>query len=128
METKKLKRAVCVLLTLKSGMVLALKRSDNGLYGLPGGKAEENESVIDAAVRECQEETGYVVALSDRTPYVGRVSDFLVTTFTALYIERVSKPLTPDEGEVKWVNEFKLTDYNTCAYAEYNKNVFRHFQ
>lgn len=38
--------------------ILLMKRSDNGLWGLPGGYLEPGESVVAAARREVVEETG----------------------------------------------------------------------
>lgn len=42
---------------------LYLMRDDSkhpGAWGLPGGKIEAGESIMDAIVRECQEELGYM--------------------------------------------------------------------
>lgn len=41
------------------GKILLEKRSDCGLWGLPGGRVEPGESVSDAACREMFEETGF---------------------------------------------------------------------
>ena len=41
--------------------ILLQRRSDNGLWGLPGGSVEIGESVRDAIVREVREETGLSV-------------------------------------------------------------------
>jgi ADP-ribose pyrophosphatase YjhB (NUDIX family) len=38
--------------------ILLMQRSDNGMWGLPGGYVEPGESVVDAARREVEEETG----------------------------------------------------------------------
>ena len=36
-----------------------------GNYDLPKGHWEENEEIIDTAIRECQEETGYIISVPD---------------------------------------------------------------
>ena len=43
--------------------VLIHQRADNSWWGFPGGRQELNESILACARRECQEETGYDVAL-----------------------------------------------------------------
>ncbi len=44
------------------GRVLLQRRSDNGLWGFPGGAQELGESAMDALVREVREEVGLDVA------------------------------------------------------------------
>ncbi|MEN8181399.1 MAG: NUDIX domain-containing protein [Myxococcota bacterium] len=46
--------------------LLLMQRSDNGLWGLPGGYVEPGESVMEAVAREVGEETGVRV-------FVGRL-------------------------------------------------------
>jgi ADP-ribose pyrophosphatase YjhB (NUDIX family) len=43
------------------GRILLQRRSDNGLWGLPGGSVEIGETVRDAITREVREETGLTV-------------------------------------------------------------------
>ena len=43
--------------------ILLMRRSDNGLWGLPGGFVELGESVSEAARREVAEETGWSVEI-----------------------------------------------------------------
>lgn len=43
------------------GRILVQRRSDNGLWALPGGGMDFGESIGDCAVREAKEETGYDV-------------------------------------------------------------------
>lgn len=50
-----------VVLRNAIGHVLLHKRTDNGMWGLPGGMLEMGESLEDAAVREVFEEVGISV-------------------------------------------------------------------
>lgn len=52
--------------------ILLEKRRDCGWWGLPGGKVEPGESLIDAAAREVLEETGLTVEI---THLIGVYSD-----------------------------------------------------
>ena len=54
------------------GRILMEKRSDNGMWGLPGGRVEPGESVEQAALREVKEETGLEIVIAD---LVGIYSD-----------------------------------------------------
>lgn len=54
------------------GRILMQKRTDNGLWALPGGGMDLTESVPQAAVREVREETGYDVEV---TGMVGLYTD-----------------------------------------------------
>jgi len=56
-----LRPSVAAIIRNAEGHVLLQRRSDNGLWGLPGGSVEIGESVTTAVVREVQEETGLVV-------------------------------------------------------------------
>jgi ADP-ribose pyrophosphatase YjhB (NUDIX family) len=48
---------VSAIILTGEGLLLQ-RRSDNGLWGLPGGAVEPGESVSEALVREVKEETG----------------------------------------------------------------------
>lgn len=52
--------------------ILLEKRRDCGWWGMPGGRVEPGESVVDAAVREVFEETGLTVEV---THLIGVYSD-----------------------------------------------------
>ena len=47
-----------VVITRGDGSILLQHRSDFGVWGLPGGNAEEGEDLTEVAVRETLEETG----------------------------------------------------------------------
>lgn len=73
----------------RTGEILLQRRSDNGLWGLPGGSLEKGESVTEAVLREVWEETGLRVAV---TRLIGVYSD------PALQVVRY-----PDGGVVHYV-------------------------
>jgi 8-oxo-dGTP pyrophosphatase MutT (NUDIX family) len=47
-----------------AGDILLERRSDNGLWGLPGGRIEPGESITQTALREAQEETGLTIVVT----------------------------------------------------------------
>jgi ADP-ribose pyrophosphatase YjhB (NUDIX family) len=49
---------VAAMIRNGQGQILLQRRSDNGLWGLPGGSVEIGESVRQAIAREVEEETG----------------------------------------------------------------------
>lgn len=52
-------KTAAVMLIIKNGLVLGISRKENpDLYGLVGGKVEDNEAPQAAAIRETLEETG----------------------------------------------------------------------
>ncbi|MFD9370049.1 NUDIX domain-containing protein [Streptomyces sp. NPDC060020] len=54
------------------GRVLLQRRTDNGMWALPGGTMELGESIADCAIRETLEETGITVEI---TGIVGTYTD-----------------------------------------------------
>jgi ADP-ribose pyrophosphatase YjhB (NUDIX family) len=47
----------------RDGQVLLMRRQTENTWGIPGGGLEPGESWSDAALRECAEETGWVVRI-----------------------------------------------------------------
>ena len=60
-KAKELRPSVAAIIANADGHILLQRRSDNGLWGLPGGSVEIGESVSVAIVREVREETGLTV-------------------------------------------------------------------
>jgi ADP-ribose pyrophosphatase YjhB (NUDIX family) len=64
--------AVSAFILNDAGQLLLIRRSDNGLYSIPGGGQEVGETVTQAVVREVHEETGVTVEV---TGLIGIYSD-----------------------------------------------------
>ncbi len=60
--------ATAVVIPNERNEILLQKRSDNGLWGLPGGLMELDESIEECAIREVKEETNLDVTL---TKFIG---------------------------------------------------------
>lgn len=64
---------------------LLMVKSGSGLWILPGGGVEDGEMITDAMVRECAEETGYKVAITDSQPIYAREQPFYHTSSDTFY-------------------------------------------
>lgn len=90
------------LFFLYKNSVLLLKRTNNGLWGFPGGHTEVNETPWTGAVRECREETGYEVLEAPKWSVRQRHDD---VEYTSFYID-LPAPFTPvlndEHSEFGW--------------------------
>ena len=86
------------------GRVLLIQRSDDLTWGLPGGHVEAGETWSQAAVRECREETGWLVRIVGifgvysnpktqlHTYPNGNRAQFMSVVFEAKLVEKVAEP------------------------------------
>ena len=80
-----------------------------GQISFPGGRREDNESALQAALRETHEEVGLaadMITMLGRLPSFDAVSDFRVTPFVGVVDNRAS--ITPCPREVEDVFEVPL--------------------
>lgn len=102
----------------ESGRVLLGRRDGtsymNGLWGLPGGRVERGEALMDAAVREVEEEMGLSVEMTSLKPL--SVSRFDIdgmqgTDFLFLTRKWAGEPTPLDKtSEVGWFAPDALPD------------------
>lgn len=81
-----------------------------GVWEFPGGKVEPGESPQNAAVRECLEETGWLVRVEDRYPDVAHDYEQArvhLHFFVCVAIEQ-QRPLP---GRFRWVAAAELPGY-----------------
>jgi 8-oxo-dGTP pyrophosphatase MutT (NUDIX family) len=99
--------AVVAVLTSPLGVLAGRRRDGIPRWVFPGGTLEEGETAQQAAVRECAEETGLIVAadhdIGRRThPVTGQRLTYIACTPTTGYDARAA---APDElAEVRWLN------------------------
>ncbi|MFD9906558.1 NUDIX domain-containing protein [Streptomyces sp. NPDC059063] len=120
------KTSASVFVRDQRGHVLLLKRVDNDLWTIPTGAVKKGETVGQAGVRECREETGLDVEV------VGLVGVFSTPDHVIVYmhgdkVDEVRQPINiclrarlkggtiapePTEAqEVRWVDPADLEDY-----------------
>jgi 8-oxo-dGTP pyrophosphatase MutT (NUDIX family) len=120
------KPSASVLVRDQAGRVLLLQRPDSGLWTIPTGAVKKGETVPEAAVRECQEETGLQVEI---TGIVGVFStpDHLIAYYKGDKISEVRQPVnvclrarpvagepqrTDEAAQVAWVEPADLDHYD----------------
>ncbi len=110
--------ASAVAVTNPQNELLLIRRSDNGFYALPGGTQEFGESLADTAIRECLEETGYLVAITGlvgiytnpqhRIEYAdGEVRQEFAVVYRAALLSGTATT-SPETTEVVWAGENKI--------------------
>ncbi|MGH3358983.1 MAG: NUDIX hydrolase [Nocardioidaceae bacterium] len=114
--------SVNVVVTSDDGEILLIQRSDNGNWALPGGAIDLGESIMDAAIREVEEETGIrcditgLVGLYSNPRHVieytsnGEVRQEFSIVLTATVISGELRT-SSESTSVRWVPTADLADY-----------------
>jgi 8-oxo-dGTP pyrophosphatase MutT (NUDIX family) len=120
--------AVCVLVTDAgdgSAALLLTRRAARlnahaGQYALPGGRLDEGESALEAAMREAREEIGLALTAD---AFLGRLDDYptrsgyLITPLVA-WLEG-GKALVPNPAEVERIYRVPLSDLGKPGSPEF---------
>lgn len=97
-----------IILNEKNEVLLGQRRSGlfTGDWGLPGGKVDLGETLLQAAERETLEETGLVVSelrLTSVSDIITESAHFVNVAFSTRRFQGDAKELEPDEiGGWKW--------------------------
>ncbi len=78
-EGMSVRAGVGVVIRGHGDTILLEKRRDCGWWGLPGGRVEPGESLVEAAVREVREETGLTVEVTHLVGVYSSPEDRIVT-------------------------------------------------
>lgn len=120
-----MQRAAAVLVT-KANRVLAFHKHDKVGLSFPCGKLEPDESLEEAAIRECFEETGLKVRITSPFPYTSfdNIGGCLVSTFQAEVVGGSLFTNSPLEGTPCWASARELI---AGPYSHYNQRALNHF-
>ncbi len=125
-----MKQAVCLILDAADGHVVCVsRRNSTTQWGLPGGKVDPDESVINAVQREVREEIGLSVSRTRLVPIYAGICrgdvDFWVTTFYADGLIVDVESLQAEEGlTIQAMPKSVLLDARSTPFVDYNLNVF----
>jgi len=122
-------RTAAVMLVIKDGLILGVsRRYDKTKFGLPGGKADPDETPREAAKRETFEETGIRVGecqfLLCRSEPKDRPEGEDFYTYCFFAVDWTGTAHNSEEGEVAWLTEAELTGPNG-AFADYNRETIK---
>ena len=119
-----MKKAVCALI-IRNGKALCVSRKDDhNDFGMPGGKVNNGESLIDAMEREVLEETGYSVIHTSEMTFTDKCGSREVTTLLCRISDINAGVDESETGSVEWLDPTVLL---TGSFAAYNNLALKHF-
>ena len=123
-ETKQAKlAAVALIFSEDKTKLLGVSRKDNSkLFGLPGGKVDEGESMTEGVIREVKEETGLDV-ISASPIFLREDGEFVAAVY--LVTDYEGEVSTKEAGVVAWIT---FEDLKQGAFSEYNTKLEQHLK
>lgn len=132
------RQAVCVVVMHRDCTVLTTTRRHTDILSLPGGKVDGDESIYDAAVRECLEETGILLHKDYLVPVyseiiVGELDgvDYYCTAFAYNMVCDERMAIVNKGNEREWMLEdgikvkfATVDDLLAGGFSDYNVKVF----
>jgi len=106
-------------------MVQEGSKSRYGLWNYPGGHLEEDESIIDGAIRETFEETGYhveVVGVLPITQLIREDEQFIVIKFVGKIISYDEEHELDGILQTKWMSSEEIFSLDESVFRGYAAN------
>ena len=121
-----MKVAVAVLFeTVNGKYVMVSRKDDSNAFGLPGGKVEEGETLVNAAVREIREEIGFLINPDKLHGLLNRKDgDYEVLTFYYDDPVDIKNLYTKEAGVIAEGRDELLTG----PFGEYNEVVLQKYE
>lgn len=113
--------AVLALIVRGENVLLVSRKDDHNDFGLPGGKVEEGEPLLNALARELRDETGYDITPKECMLWAEEKGRPVIT-----YLCEIAGGVegTKEEGVIKWGT---WQDAFDGRYGEYNRKVFNEY-
>lgn len=112
-------RIVTAAVIIEEGKLLIARRGEGfdqaGLWELPGGKAEEGETLRECLSRELKEELGITASIGDeiiRVGIPGREGKMELVALKADIEE--GRPMAAEHSEIAWISSDELESYKFC--------------
>lgn len=122
-EAEGLRDAVSCIIENQMGEIVCVSRkNDHTDFGLVGGKIENNETHIEAVIRETREETGIILE-KDMLKKVYEDFRYGRKQITYIYLEKLdndTKFIYDEKHLVKWGS---WKDVKNGSFGEYNTNL-----
>lgn len=106
-------------------MVQEGSKSRYGLWNYPGGHLEENETIIDGAIRETFEETGYHVEVVGVLPIEQLIREdeqFIVIKFIGKIVSYDAEHKLDGILQTKWMSSDEIFNLDECVFRGYDTN------
>ena len=119
-------KKAAMVLAFNQGKILAVSRKNDATkFGLAGGKVDPGETFLEAAIRECYEETGLEAFCP--IPIFSRMEpgdiDFYAVVFLVQWKGEIHKIDEKETGVVKWATWEELEE---GPFGDYNKALRQH--
>lgn len=128
--TTSLRHVVVETLIIENNNILLVKRAAHlinpGLWAIPGGYVDRDETCKDAAIREAREETGYQIAIEslleieDRPDRPKEDRQNIVFAYRAKPMQKVDTH-DSESTEMKWFSLDSLPPENEFAFDHYQR-------
>lgn len=121
-----MKKAVCLLNINKEGILSVTRKEDLTKFCMPGGKVEDDETSLEAIIRETFEETGIILKEEDLEIVFEGFDTPEKNFWTTVYQSRKEnlKPIQKEKGVIPFfINEKEFLGKNAC-FLKFNKLLF----
>ncbi len=123
-----LRHVVVDILIIEKGKILLVKRAphllNGGKFALVGGYVDRDETTIEAAIREAEEETGYRITINkllrikDNPNRKGEDRQNISFVYLATVIDKISEP-DDESTDVRWFDLHELPSEEEFAFDHY---------